>query len=134
MFRRVLLLALGLAAFTSCALRPRYAELVNKDVSGPVVLQVVDRDSQLPIAGARIEVGEGRSQVKQTTDKDGVFTLPVDKRFFEENPVVVVSLPKGFSKYSVRAKPVEAPALPPPPVAPEVVGAPPPAEAFDAGT
>jgi hypothetical protein len=86
----------------ACALRPRYEELTSRFVAqesarAEVLIQVVDKND-VPVPGARVEIGE-RFRFKTITDGDGVFRLPLDKKFSEENGLVVVVLPRGVSGY-----------------------------------
>lgn len=93
----VLRVACALLLLSACALRPRYLDLA-KDVEPPdVVIQVVDRNNT-PVAGARVEFGD-RVRFKAVTDENGVFRLPVEKKYADENALVVVVLPKGVRGY-----------------------------------
>lgn len=95
-------LALLLFILSSCALRPRYEELTTRFVAqdsprSEVLIQVVDRND-VPVPGARIEIGD-RTRFKTTTDNDGIFRLPLDKKYRDENALVVVVLPQGVKGY-----------------------------------
>lgn len=86
----------------ACALRPRYEELTTRFVAqgasrSEVLIQVVDRND-VPVPGARIEIGD-RMRFKATTDADGVFRLPIEKKYSDENALVVVVLPQGVKGY-----------------------------------
>lgn len=108
MLRR--LACLSLLLLGACALRPRYDELTTRfvaqgDSPNEVLVQVVDRDD-MPVPGARIELGD-RAKFKATTDANGVFKLPLEKRFVDENPLVVVVLPPGVRGYKLQAPQVQ---------------------------
>lgn len=101
-----------LVAASGCALRPRYADFITAKTEGAErTFRVVDALSQAPVAGAKVELSEGKTRLSRTTEADGTFTLPVDKRYVSDNPVLVVTLPPGVSEYRVEAV---APAPPPP--------------------
>jgi len=116
----------GLLLSAGCALRPRYGDFVNAKTEGKEVsFVVIDADSGKPVPGAKVEVSELKNRVQVTTGADGVFKLPVEKKFLDENPLFVVTLPKDVTKYRVElVRP--APVVPP-------VEAPAPVEAADAG-
>ncbi len=104
MSRRLVLTLLCLSGcfITSCALRPRYEDLTSRFVPqdsprSEVLIQVLDRND-VPVPGARIEIGD-RVRFKTTTDNDGIFRLPVDKKYRDENALVVVVLPQGVRGY-----------------------------------
>jgi hypothetical protein len=99
-------LALSLVVLSACALRPRYEELTSRFVTqdaprSEVLIQVVDRN-EVPVPGARIEIGD-RNRFKATTDADGIFRLPIEKKYSEENALVVVVLPQGVKGYRLVA-------------------------------
>ena len=101
---RTTFLALSVFLLGACALRPRYEDLTTRFVAqetsrSEVMIQVVDRND-VPVPGARIEVGD-RYRYKTVTDPDGVFRLPIDKKYSEENGLVVVVLPKGVNGYKL---------------------------------
>ncbi|MDX2011067.1 MAG: hypothetical protein SFW67_12785 [Myxococcaceae bacterium] len=103
-----------------CALRPRYRDFVNAKTEGKQVqLQLTDGVGA-PLPNAKIELSEWKNRLQLTTAADGTFTLPVEKKYLDENPVLVVQVPVGVSAYAVA---VWAP--PPPPPAPVVPPAPP---------
>ena len=110
---RLTLLVVSVASLTSgCALRPRYADFVTPMTAGKEVTFVVtDANTNRPVPNARVEVSELRNRIQVTTAADGTFKLPVDKKYLEENPVFVVTLPRGFETYRVAL-------APPPPVEP----------------
>jgi len=100
-----------LLVLSACALRPRYQDIA-KDAEPPeLVMQVVDRNNA-PVPGARIELGD-RARFKATTDENGMFKLPIDKKYTDENALVVVVLPKGVKGYKLVAKSPRAPEPPP---------------------
>ncbi|MBK7864402.1 MAG: carboxypeptidase regulatory-like domain-containing protein [Archangiaceae bacterium] len=120
------LACLSLLLLGACALRPRYEELTTRFVpqspdTAEVLIQVVDRNDA-PVPGARIELGD-RYRYKTLTDKDGVFRLPLEKKYSEENALLVVVLPKGVKGYrlvQVGGQPLRDVA--PPPATDEDVG------------
>lgn len=121
--RALLLLTMTALAASACTLRPRYAQLISPKVPGPdVLLQVTDASSGAPLAGVRVEVGEGARRLSAITDPDGTFSVPVDDKRRAENPLIVVELPQGVRSYAVRLSPgtpagppIEHPVPPPPP-------------------
>lgn len=105
---------------SSCALRPRYAEFVTSKTEGKEVTFLVSNAfTRLPVANAKVEIGELRNRIVTTTGPDGTFTLPVDRKYVDENPVFVVTLPKGVLEYRLALAPPPAP-LQPEPVPAEV--------------
>jgi len=121
----------GLLLSAGCALRPRYGDFVNAKTEGKEVsFVVIDADSGKPVPGAKVEVSELKNRVQATTGADGVFKLPVEKKYLDENPLFVVTLPKDVVHYRVELVRA-APVVPPP--APVEVPAPAPVEAADAG-
>lgn len=127
---RLVLFAAAVALLVSgCALRPRYADFVSAKTEGKEVTFVVtDTATGKPVPGAKIEVSELKNRVIVTSGADGTFRLPVEKKYVDENPVFVVTLPKGVEQYEVKPSP------PPPPPAPVEVPAAAAPEAADAGT
>ncbi len=135
---RLLVIASILAAsLCGCALRPRYADFVTSTTAGKQATFVVtDAATNQPVPGAKVEVSEGKNRLIVTTAADGTFTLPVEKKYVDENPVMVVTLPRGFEAYRVAlapavvlAPPAAEPTLSTPPQGPP----PPPLETQDAG-
>lgn len=123
---RAVVVVLAVVMASGCALRPRYGDFVQQGFEGKELeLQVVDADSGAPVAGAKIEVGEGKSKLALTSGVDGAFRIPVDKRYADENSILVVTLPKGTTHYRVEPLPVRVLAPPPPQEAPQ--------ESVDAG-
>ncbi len=88
----------------SCSLRPLYRDLVPALPKGAstVQLQVVEKGTERPIANAKIELGEGKDKFLAMADEQGRFVLPVDKKHFDENALLVVATPPGYNGYSVR--------------------------------
>lgn len=105
----------------ACALRPRYRDFVGPKSEAQVPLLVTD-DNGLPIANAKIELSEWKNRLVLTSGANGVLNLPVEKKYLDENPVLVLQLPPGVSSYRLAlappplppAPPVEAPAPPTP--------------------
>jgi len=58
-----------------------------------------------PVPNAKLEMSELRNRVTVSTGPDGVVTLPVEKKYLDENPVLVVSLPSGVTRYVLEVKP-----------------------------
>lgn len=123
---RLVLVASSLALLLSgCALRPRYADFVTAKTEGKEIAFVLqDADTGKPVPGAKVEVSELRNRLNVTTAADGTFKLPVEKKYLDENPVFVVTLPRGVEKYTVKLAPPPAP-MPAPTPAPVPVEAPP---------
>lgn len=119
-------------ALSACPLRPRYTDFITRRTEAKSVTFVVtDEETGKPIPNARVEVSELKNRLQLVTAADGTFTLPVEKKYIDENPVFVVTLPVGFRTY--RLSPVAAPATPPENPSPPQ-GPPPPAlETPDAG-
>lgn len=119
-----LLLVVSVAALvsTGCALRPRYADFATDKTAGKELsFLITDPTTQMPVAGAKIEVSELRNKLTATSAADGTFKFPMDKKYVEENAVFVVTLPKGVTEYrlSLAPAPVEVvPVAPPAPVEP----------------
>lgn len=93
-----------LALSTGCALRPRYRDFITETSVGPqrkFVLYQKDSDATLP--GVKLEMSEWKNKFSVTTAADGTFSLPVDKKYLDENPVLVVSLPAGVAEYEIVA-------------------------------
>jgi len=111
---RSIILAGFMAFFVSgCALRQRYADFISSKSPGKEATFVVtDAATQQPVVNAKIEVSELREKITTTTGPDGTFKLPIDKKYVEENPVFVVTLPRGFEKYRIALVPVPVPVVP----------------------
>lgn len=111
---------------SGCALRPRYADFVTSKTTGKeLTFLVTDADTAKPVPNAKVEVSELRNKVSVTTGADGTFKLPVEKKYLDENPVFVVTLPKGVVQYRLALAPL--PVTPVEPVIAPPVGPPPPA-------
>lgn len=92
----------SLLVVSACALRPRYNDFITADTKGPDVrFVVIDTDTNKPVSGAKVEVSEFKNRIIATTKDDGTFVLPVDKKYTSENPIFVVTLPKGVTEYRV---------------------------------
>lgn len=109
--------ALALLA-TGCALRPRYGDFVSARTEGKeITLVVIDTATNRPVPGAKVEVSELRNRLNFTTPADGTFKVPVEKKYIDENSIIVVTLPPNVINYRVDiARP---PPPPPPPSVPE---------------
>lgn len=90
-----------LLASTGCALRPRYAQLVQGVEEDRATFQLIDAQTKAPIANARVEVGSGKQAVRARTDADGRFELPVRKQWLKEDPIVVVTAPGSVRDYQL---------------------------------
>lgn len=114
-----------------CALRPRYRDLSNGvPPEGNLRLQLVDPEGGMPIAGARVTIGElaAADRVRELTGPDGVIVIPHKKRYWDDNSMLVVDLPPGVTHYRVQLAPAivrqpvpvtpDAPADQPPPPPP----------------
>ncbi len=100
---------------SSCALRPRYRDFVTAKTEGSSVKLLMTDNLGLPVANAKVEFSELKNRQSLSTAADGTFSLPVDKKYLDENPVLVVQLPPGGKSYSLAV----APSLPPPLPIPE---------------
>ncbi len=100
---RLSALVLGvLLAVSGCALRPRYNDFITKQTTGKEArFVVIDTDTNKPVAGAKVEVSENKNRILATTDAEGAFVLPVEKKYMDENSLFVVTLPKGVTAYKV---------------------------------
>ena len=117
-------------ALAGCALRPRYTELVDKDTPGPAVqVQLVEVESGQPVPGATVELGEYRNKRTFTTDAQGMFTLPVEKKYLDDNSILVINSPAAAGRTRVVVKPAQTEPAPLP-GAPVVA----PVEPVDAGS
>ena len=126
------LLVLACIAASGCALRPRYADFVNAKTEGKeVTFVVLDAETGRPVPGAKVEVSELKNRIQTTTTANGTFKLPVEKKYVDENPVFVVTLPKEVVRYRVE---LFTPAPLPPPPTPNVPAEVPATDAVDAGT
>ena len=106
-------LLISLFVLCSCALRPLYKELAPAGTSDrDTKLQVIDLATSAPLAGIKIEMSEGKNRFSATSAADGTFTLPLEKKYFDENPYLVVTgaMPNG---YKLIAAPKPAPVVVP---------------------
>ena len=107
--RQTLLVLFAAVLATGCALRPRYADFVTAKTAGKeVTFLVLDAATHQPVPNAKIEVSEQKNRISVTTGADGTFTLPVDRKYLDENPVFAVTLPKGVDQYTVTLAPLPA--------------------------
>ena len=122
------MLAVTAVVLAGCALRPRYADFV-KPGSQPteLKLQVLDSDTGNPVPGTKIDIGE-RARIRAVTDAQGMFVLPVEQKYSDENALVVVNLPKGVRGYRLVAVKPAAVSVPETPEVPALE-----ADAADAG-
>ncbi|MDP3234967.1 MAG: hypothetical protein Q8S33_22745 [Myxococcales bacterium] len=104
-------LLVGLAS--SCALRPRYRDFVTAKTDAKSVQLLVTNGAGAPMPNVKVELSELKNRVAMTSAADGTFALPVEKKYLDENPVLVLLLPQGTSAYSLTLAP---PPLPPMPV------------------
>ncbi len=76
---------------------------------------VVDPVTNAALSGLKIEMSEGKNRYATTSSADGSFALPLEKKYFDENPYLVVTgvMPNGYKVVPV-PKPVvvEAPVTP----------------------
>lgn len=132
---RLSALVLGvLLAVSGCALRPRYNDFITKQTTGKEArFVVIDTDTNKPVVGAKVEVSENKNRIIATSDAEGTFVLPVEKKYLDENSLFIVTLPKGVTSYKVLLHKAVEPA----PVAPVETPAPvevaPVVDATDAG-
>lgn len=128
---RVLLVASSLLLLAGCALRPRYADFVSPTTAGEkVTFLLSEKGSRRPLSFVNVEVGELKGRVRVTTAADGTFSLPVDKKLVDDNPVIVIAVPRGVSGYELTVvaaappAPVSTPTSPEAPEAPAMPAAP----------
>lgn len=123
-------LVVGLSS--SCALRARYRDFVTAKTEGKDVQLLVTDGQGAALPNVKVELSEWKNRLVLTSAADGRLTLPVEKKYLDENPVLVVQLPAGTSRYALALAPPPAPppimappALPtePAPVAPAVAPA-----------
>lgn len=104
---------------SGCALRPLYRDLVQSAPADAksATFMLLDATTQAPLPGVKLELSEGKNRVQQTTAADGTFSLPLEKKYRDENPFLVVAIPAGVSGVVVQlvtpAAPTPAPAAPP---------------------
>ncbi len=107
--RRFFYTVLVLGLSTGCALRPRYRDFVSETTPGPTAKLVLhQKDSPTAIGNVKLEMSEWKNKVSVTTAADGSFALPVEKKYLDENPVLVVTLPAGVEGYQIDAAPALA--------------------------
>lgn len=114
--RALALAAAAALVLSGCALRPRYAEFIGKETTAAVKLQLVEKKSGSGVADASIELGE-RNKLVLKTDAQGYFTLPIEKRFLDDNTLLVVNAPAGVGRTEVIVAPVAPPPTPEQPAA-----------------
>lgn len=132
---RLIVLVVCAALLGGCALRPRYTDFITgQTASKEVTFLVTDAATSKPVPNARVEVSELKNRLQLITDADGAFKLPVERKYLEENPIILVTLPKGFERYRLVLAPLPAAPVEDAPSAPQ--GPPPPAleSTPDAGT
>lgn len=105
-------LVVGLSS--SCALRARYRDFVTTKTEGKDVQLLLTDAQGAVLPNVKVEMSEWKNRLVLTSAADGRLTMPVDKKYLDENPVLVVQLPAGTSGYSLAL----APPPPPPPPAP----------------
>ena len=105
--RRALAMGFAALALAGCALRARYGEFVGPSTQGTEVrLKVVERSSGEPVVGATVELGELRMKRVTRTDARGMFALPVDRRYLDDNSIISVNAPPGVGQTQVVAAPL----------------------------
>jgi hypothetical protein len=102
-------LVVGLSS--SCALRARYRDFVTPKTEGKDVQLLVTDGQGGALPNVKVELSEWKNRLVLTSAADGRLTLPVEKKYLDENPVLVVQLPAGTSQYVLALAP---PPLPPP--------------------
>lgn len=116
--RLSLLLLVALSA--SCALRPRYKDFVTAKTEGKQVQVLVTDANGAPLPNVKVEMSELKNRVTFTSAADGTFALPVEKKYLDENPVLVLQLPPGSNAYALALAPPPLPELKPAPAEPSV--------------
>ncbi|MEW6430237.1 MAG: hypothetical protein AB1730_01910 [Myxococcota bacterium] len=112
---RVTFVASFLLLLSGCALRPRYTDFVSPTTAGEKVTGLWSEMGRgRPLPGVNVEVGELKGRVRVTTAADGTFSLPVDKKLVDDNPVIVVAVPRGVSGYELTVVAAATPAPAPP--------------------
>lgn len=127
------LVAISLTALVtqSCALRPRFNDLVPKEQPLKVLrLRVVNAETGQPVPGASVEMGEAKFRSAGVTDANGEVSLPVHKKNRDDNSVIVVTMAAGMPRYELMPLDVAPPSAGQPPAIEEIPGSgPPPAAA-----
>lgn len=89
-------------ATQSCALRPRFNDLITKEETARAVrFRVVNAETREPIAGASVELGDGPYRVRLTSDAQGLVNIPVGKKYRDDNSVIAVTLAAGLPRYEL---------------------------------
>ena len=125
--RQVICLWVCLGLVSGCALRPRFRDFTELPLAGDLKMRVVDPSTGAPMREVGIELGEAKDKQVQLSAEDGSFVLPAKRRYFDDNVIVVVNLPKGVTDYRLEPMPPEG-APTPPPLPPEQAPAPNPAQ------
>lgn len=119
---RAIVLILVVAS-TSCALRPRYRDFVSASTEGKQVQLLVTDGAGVALPNVKVELSELKNRVQLTSGADGTLSLPVEKKYLDENPVLVVQVPQGQRSFVLALAPPPLPAPPPliiePPAVPE---------------
>lgn len=101
-------LVVGLSS--SCALRARYRDFVTPKTEGKDVQLLVTDGQGAALPNVKVELSEWKNRLVLTSAADGRLTLPVEKKYLDENPVLVVQLPAGTSQYALALAPPPPPA------------------------
>lgn len=110
-------LVVGLSS--SCALRARYRDFVTPKTEAKEVQLLVTDAQGAALPNVKVELSEWKNRLVLTSAADGRLTMPVEKKYLDENPVLVVQVPPGTTQYTL--------ALAPPPLPPPAPVMPPPA-------
>jgi hypothetical protein len=113
----LVVVALASLVGASCALRPRYRDFVTATTPGPALVLQMTEASGAPLPNAKVELSEYKNRQQFSTAADGTFSMPVEKKYLDENPVLVVQLPPGAKDFRLAVAPPPPPApimLPPP--------------------
>lgn len=122
---RVVLAVVVVALGQSCALRHRYRDFVSPKTEAKTVQLLVTDGNGAPVPNVKVELSEWKNKVAVTSAADGTFSLPVEKKYLDENPVLVLLLPPGTSRYALALAPPPLPVAPPePPAASPIMPAP----------
>jgi hypothetical protein len=73
-------------------------------------------------------VAVGRARSHENSAADGRLTLPVEKKYLDENPVLVVQAPAGTTSWKLALAPPPPPPPAPPAAEPKPADAPAPVE------
>ena len=114
-------LLVALFVLCSCALRPLYKEIAHPcGTDRETKLRLMDKSTHAPLAGLKIEMSEGKDRYSTTTAADGAFSLPLEKKYADVNPYLVVTgnMPNGYDIEAAQScvLPVVAPVEAPKPV------------------